>query len=409
MSACLPILHRVSRALEGSIRRFLPMVASLMIAGAAAVGATATTAHADAIDDFVTRFYSDALDRAPEPDGFAAWNAYVRANCNAAGFGALARAFFGSPEFVQTKRLTPAQLVTKLYATFLARQPDGAGLAAWVTMVRQSRLRVALSGFVPSAEFQSLLPDRTNRAAVTAVVSNLYTEILNRPAEQAGLNAWVDYIVTTQDLEGAARGFLASPEFEARPLTFSEYVTILYHTFLMRAPDPAGLAGWDDVLANDMLAIINGGFVPSAEFQGLSASVCGGAGGIPNIVGTYSGTLNLNVTKCTPATDNGPFVVTMVVGIIGQSAGQYSGNGSVVASINNMPVVIATLTISGTVIASGGIAGSFTLQSNPPGAFTTIGNFGGTVVVKTLNLTVVTQDLPPDTCHGEGTYVGTRP
>ncbi len=222
----------------------------------------------------VARFYSNVLDRVPDPAGAASWTNFLLGNCNPGGFDTLARNFFGSPEFVQTKALTLDQLVAKFYVALLNRAPEPEGQAAWVGVLRQARLTIGLLGFIPSKEFQGLLPDRTDASAVGDVVERFYTQILGRPSEPAGKASWVNYIVSTGDLEGAAQSFLASPEFEARALTFPDFVTILYLTFLGRGPDAAGLNGWVGAMTEAMLLVINTGFVPSAEFQGLSAALC---------------------------------------------------------------------------------------------------------------------------------------
>ncbi len=388
------------------VRTLVWMTASLALALLVSLGATGP-AHADALDDLVARFYSDVLDRPPEPAGAAAWSGFLRDNCNAFGFDTLARNFFGSDEFVQTKSLTLDQLVTKFYLALLDRQPEPAGAAAWADVLRQTRVRIALSGFVPSPEFRGLLPDRTDRAAVTSVVTRLYTEILQRQPEPEGLTTWVDFIVQTGNLEAVAQGFLTSAEFESRPLTFPGYVTILYNTFLRRSPDPVGLNGWVRIMTESMLVVINAGFIPSPEFQGLSAALCPNV--IPTIVGTYSGTLTLTQTMCTvDPSDNTTFLIPLIISIIGQSAGQFSGSGSVVANMGGVNVAIATMTLSGTVTGGGGVAGSFDLVFNPP-VLRILGNFNGSVVGKTLSLNVATQDIVGDTCRGTGTYVGTRP
>ena len=161
-----------------------------------------------------------------------------------------------------------------LYRTFLNRDPEPAGLAAWAGAFRQQRLRIAVENFIPSAEFAALLPDRHDPAAVRAVVTRLYTEALGRAPDTAGLNSWVNYIVTTGDVEGVARAFLVSPEFEARALTFQGYIRILYRTFLGREPDAQGLAGWESILRGHLLSIIDSGFLPSPEFAGVIRAVC---------------------------------------------------------------------------------------------------------------------------------------
>jgi Domain of unknown function (DUF4214) len=172
-------------------------------------------------------------------------------------------------------RSLPHEAPPRSFRTFLGREPEPAGLLPGAAEFRRVRLDVA-RGFIRSPEFQTLLPNRTNRTAVTALVRRLYMEILGRTPEPPGLQDWVEYIVQTGDLEGAAVGFLTSGEFEARALTFRDYVRILYRAFLGREPDRQGLFGWELVLRERLLAVINSGFIPSPEFQGLIPEVCGG-------------------------------------------------------------------------------------------------------------------------------------
>jgi hypothetical protein len=168
---------------------------------------------------FVSGFYQDVLGRNPEPSGLTGWRSFLLANCNAAGFNAIGNAFFDSVEF-RSRPLTLNGIVTALYRAVRDRDPEPGGLAGWAQHFRNERVRLANQAFIPSPEFRDLLPNRSDHAAVTTVVSRFYTEILGRPAEPAGLNAWVNYVVSTGDLEGAAVAFITSTEFENRPLTF---------------------------------------------------------------------------------------------------------------------------------------------------------------------------------------------
>jgi hypothetical protein len=224
---------------------------------------------------FITDFYRVVLGRMPAATEVAPWAAFLASTCNQAGFQAVGNAFFDSQEFRSSRPLTLTDLVTVLYGSFLARNPDPAGLMTWTDVLRQQRIDVAMN-FIQSAEFQRLVPDRRNPALVTPVVTRFYSAMLGRAPDPAGLQSWVNYVVTSLDLEGAAVGFLTSPEFEARPLTSRNLVDILYVAFLGREPDPSGGDGWDSVLRGDLLGVIDANFIPSGEFQTRAAHVCGG-------------------------------------------------------------------------------------------------------------------------------------
>ena len=214
-----------------------------------------------------------ALGRGLPPADQSAFEGFLAANCTPAGFDLVARAFFGSAEFQTLRELTLPATVSALYQSLLGRLPDAAGVVAWSAVLRQQRLAVA-AGFIRSGEFQRVLPDRHDRAAVARVVTRLYEQILDRDPDPAGLVGWTDYVAATGDLDGAAAGFLASAEFESRSLTLEGYVALLYRTFLDRDPDAAGLAGWTAVLDAGLLDVIRHGFGASAEFGTRVRAVC---------------------------------------------------------------------------------------------------------------------------------------
>ncbi len=104
--------------------------------------------------------------------------------------------------------------------------------------MRQIRVLIAVDDFLPSREFQNRVPDLRNRAAVEALITRFYTQLLRRDPEPDGLDAWTDFVVDTGDLEPVVVGFLISAEFEAQPPTFRGYLTLLYRALLGREPDP---------------------------------------------------------------------------------------------------------------------------------------------------------------------------
>jgi hypothetical protein len=267
-----------SRRLVGAALGRRALIGILIAVIAQTVGTV--LAHAQSSSDptqqFVARLYRDVLGRDPDPSGLAGWVGFLNANCHVNGLATIARGFFDSPEFRDARGLSLAGRVSAIYRTFLGREADPGGLAGWANVLRQAGLMVATRGFIPSVEFRSVLPDPTNRPAVAALVTRLYEQILQRQPDPPGLNGWVDFITSTGDFATAAVGFLASAEFESRALTTRDYVSILYRTFLNREPDPAGLRGWQNVLQDALLDVINAGFIPSIEYQGQAAAICPG-------------------------------------------------------------------------------------------------------------------------------------
>lgn len=110
-----------------------------------------------------------------------------------------------------------------------------------------------------------------------AQVTRLYDTVLQRAPDQAGLDLWVDLLEAGRgSLKDVARGFLNSPEFQARTgsLSNADYVEFLYQNALGRASDPGGKAYWVGQLnAGADRADLLMGFSESVEHRGLTASL----------------------------------------------------------------------------------------------------------------------------------------
>ena len=104
----------------------------------------------------------------------------------------------------------------------------------------------------------------------TSFIERFYVNILGRPSDAAGLNAWLD-IINTQSASAVALGFLNSPEFKNKGLDDAAFVDILYRTFFDRAGDEAGTSYWLEQLAAGKLRdMVIWGFLNAAEFKTLS-------------------------------------------------------------------------------------------------------------------------------------------
>ncbi len=111
---------------------------------------------------------------------------------------------------------------------------------------------------------------RNQNADVTKFVARCYSEFLGRGGDPEGIEAWCKALITKENTpkEVASVGFIASGEFQERVLTDEEYVTLLYSAFLGREADPAGLEAWVNTLVtgeHDRETILDG-FVDSVEF-----------------------------------------------------------------------------------------------------------------------------------------------
>lgn len=104
-----------------------------------------------------------------------------------------------------------------------------------------------------------------------AFVARLYTEALNRQPDPAGLSYWTQEIQTGKRTPVAvAREFFFSPEFQNKNLSRTEYVKVLYRTFMGREYDKDGLNYWVKRLnSGDSRRNVLNAFAGCPEFQNI--------------------------------------------------------------------------------------------------------------------------------------------
>jgi TorA maturation chaperone TorD len=200
----------------------------------------------------VVRMYDTLLGRAPDPVGLETWVASLNGGQS---LTQMAAASIGSPEF-QSRYPGASQnataFVTQLYHNMLHRAPDSNGLSAWVGALTSGALTQAqvVAACSESAEHQSNMAPATNQVLVAdetaASVARLYYSAFGRAPDATGLAGWINArengSVTLLDEANAA---LSSPEFLTRygnAVTAEDFVTLLYHNVLGRAPDAVGFA-----------------------------------------------------------------------------------------------------------------------------------------------------------------------
>ncbi len=106
---------------------------------------------------------------------------------------------------------------------------------------------------------------------VRSFVVRMYTNVLLRDAERAGLNDWSGRLISkSADGAALAQGFIGSDEFKNKDVGNQAYVEILYKTFFNRDADNGGKAYWLERLENGLSRdYVLRGFVNSDEFQKL--------------------------------------------------------------------------------------------------------------------------------------------
>lgn len=172
-----------------------------------------------------------------------------------------------------------ASMVYRIYRATLDREPDYQGHQNWTqALIGGQSLEVAVTGFVNSAEFLSTYGATNN----TQFVTLLYSNVLDRVPDSAGLAHWVGQLNSgAMTRAQVVLGFSESAEFreasEGASLAFSwaghqsdwtGAVFRIYQATLDRAPELGGLTHWTSQISNGQsLETVVTGFVNSSEFQ----------------------------------------------------------------------------------------------------------------------------------------------
>ena len=158
----------------------------------------------------------------------------------------------------------------------LGREADPNGLADWVNRIDSGAAtrEEVYQGFLGSQEFTGIANqiDDIQNTAAHAFVERLYSFVLGRQGDPAGVEHWVDQLASgNMSLRDVAYGFIFSPEYVNSNTSNGDYVTMLYNTILGRQPDSAGHANWTAQLDNGASRVaVFDGFVQSPEFAGLA-------------------------------------------------------------------------------------------------------------------------------------------
>ena len=180
------------------------------------------------LDDraFVELAYRNVFDRPPDADGAAFWERQLAAGRSRGsvmlGLSESAEhvaATTTAPPMPPRRLLAPAGVehgVARIYLGFLERWPDAAGFDHWVFRL--------LAGTPLSALTDAMLatPELRARYAFTTdeqFVRLLYTDVLGRPADDAGVLAWVQQLGNGRSRGTVATAFTQSPEMVARTRT----------------------------------------------------------------------------------------------------------------------------------------------------------------------------------------------
>ena len=234
------------------------------------------------IVQYVRRCYNIILNRPGEPSGVLFWSMYLAKNQKKGGD--IVHDFIFSPEF-KNRGLNDSQVVEILYQAMMGRPSDAGGKAFWLNILTTGcSYDYIIRGFCGSEEFRNicisygidpgwieLTQNRDKNLQVTAFVQRCYNLIMNRAADEGGLNYWTGLLLSKSLTGGGmVSNFIVSPEFKGRGLSNSDQIEILYQAMMDRASDASGKAYWLSFMAQGMSAdFVVQCFTGSVEFRFL--------------------------------------------------------------------------------------------------------------------------------------------
>jgi hypothetical protein len=160
------------------------------------------------------------------------------------------------------------EFVKQQYRDFLNREAEPAGLQYWVNIIDSGAMTRAqvIDSFFWSEEF----------GATIAPIVRLYFAYFLRIPDYEGLMFWIDQFNNGQSLEAISDAFAASPEFQQTygALSNEVFVDLVYQNILGRVPDPGGYAFWVGELNSGRRTRgqVMIGFSESAEYEGLTSN-----------------------------------------------------------------------------------------------------------------------------------------
>lgn len=234
---------------------------------------------------FCERLYQICLGRNPETAGLNYWTEAL-ANGEKSGIEA-GLGFVFSTEYTN-KNTSNTEYIEMLYQVFLDRTSDAGGREYWGEMLEQGMSRqYVFQKIAQSEEYTKICQNygiergtynltqaRDQNPELTKYINRLYSKVMNRTGEADGLNYWCGQIQSGQkSAVGVAEEFFRTPEFLNKKASNTEYVKVLYRTFMGREADKAGLDYWVGRLnAGENRNVILRSFAGCPEFQNIVKS-----------------------------------------------------------------------------------------------------------------------------------------
>ena len=235
-------------------------------------------------DDFLTRCYQVAFDRAPDEAGMEFWRKQLQDQKTEGAF--VARDFIFSEEYL-AQAASDEQYIRDLYEMFMGREPEQEGFDYWSQQIAVSSRESVFEGFANSGEFSALCCGYGIQAGfytsaypleqvknVNLFVDRMYRGTLGRIGDKDGQTYWV-YGLLSGQLNGVscAETFILGDEYKSLRRDFYGYINDLYRLFMGREGDGEGIQYWIDQLGYGYSReYAFEGFANSPEFDAICAS-----------------------------------------------------------------------------------------------------------------------------------------
>ncbi len=187
----------------------------------------------------VNRQYVDLTTKAPTASQSSSWVSQLSSQAKHKGnlVDSLRRG---------SENLANVDPVVRVYRAFLGRAPDAGGLQFWIKRKRNVApakkwtVTQIATEFTNSNEFKTKYGKLTNRQFVTQI----YTDVLGRAADQAGVNYWTGKLDRKEKTKAqVVVGFSESNEYKNKQAQNTD-VAVAYIYLMGRAPTSAEASNW---------------------------------------------------------------------------------------------------------------------------------------------------------------------
>ena len=257
----------------------------------------------DPVEAFAQRLYKNILGRSADAEGLAT---QVDALRNGTAPAEIAYNYFNSAEYF-SKGETAEQTVERVYQVMFGRASDKDGKAFWAGKMNDGMsVRAVIAGFSQAQEYKNYFSkiglnndeipvysgsadkawdakgneiysggnSRDLNQGATAFAKRMYTEVLSRDAEIAGLNVQAGAIANGTACYQIALNFFDGQEFTNKKYNNSKIVSVAYQAILGRAGSSSEVSAWAARMQDSGMSVseLVYGFCQSDEFEAICQS-----------------------------------------------------------------------------------------------------------------------------------------